>query len=47
MNALQILLILGMIASFILVAMVTNGTSVPFALPLLVYGLKTQGVPMP
>jgi hypothetical protein len=47
MDILRILVILGMVGSFILVAMFTGGVSVPFSLPLLAYGLKLQGVPMP
>jgi hypothetical protein len=41
------LIILGMVGGFILVAMFSEGLSVPFSLPLLIYGLKTQGVSMP
>lgn len=47
MTILQWLLALGMVGGFILIAIFTRGASVPFVLPLLVYGLKTQGVPVP
>ena len=46
MNIVNIALAVAMIAIMVIVAVASEGTSLPFSLPAVMFGLKMLGVPL-